>query len=457
MSAGDDKPATEERESPAWGNTTKGIVASAILVLFGLVVWRFQFVITPLALAAVLAYLLNPPIRWLAAKTAISRAQAVLIVYVLILVLAGGASFVLGVAVIEQVARLWSSLPDLLPRLAAVAQERADSLSGVAWTFGPYQFSPGALLDLIDWQGLAGELRAVLQNFVGRGGSWLAGVATATLGTLSDTFFVLIISVYLAMDAPRVGAAISEIAHQPGYRKDADRLLQDTVRVWDAYLRGQVILGVVIFAVVAASLGVLGVNNALELGVLSGVLEFLPVIGPVIGAVAAVLVALLQNSNPWGLSPWAYALIVLGVMVIIQQIENGVLVPRIVGDALDLHPIAVMIAVLMGASLAGLLGAVLAAPVVASLKLYGAYVWRKMLDLPPFADEEPLAETGGGSSGGGSSGGGGSGGGGSGSGDWLNGLLGRAQRATGAPATDAPRKSTQMRPVSTRKGAKGRE
>ena len=85
MSAGDDKPATEERESPAWGNTTKGIVASAVLVLFGLVVWRFQFVITPLALAAVLAYLLNPPIRWLAAKTAISRAQAVLIVYALIL------------------------------------------------------------------------------------------------------------------------------------------------------------------------------------------------------------------------------------------------------------------------------------------------------------------------------------------------------------------------------------
>jgi hypothetical protein len=76
-------------------------------------------------------------------------------------------------------------------------------------------------------------------------------------------------------------------------------------------------------------------------------------------------------------------------MIIIQQVENSFLVPRIVGDALDLHPLVVMISVVMGASLAGILGAVLAAPVAASLKLFGAYAWRKMLDLPPFPKPEP--------------------------------------------------------------------
>jgi predicted PurR-regulated permease PerM len=191
------------------------------------------------------------------------------------------------------------------------------------------------------------------------------------------------------MDGPRIGRGIGEVAHQPGYRRDAERLIHETIVIWNAYLRGQVILGIVIFVIVSLCLSILGVNNALELGLLSGLLEFLPILGPFIGTGAAVIMAVVQAGNPWALSPWVYALIVLGVMVLIQQIENAVLVPRIVGDALDLHPLVVLIGVLMGTSLAGLLGAVLAAPVIATIKLFGTYVWRKMLDLPPFPDEPP--------------------------------------------------------------------
>ena len=88
---------------------------------------------------------------------------------------------------------------------------------------------------------------------------------------------------------------------------------------------------------------------------------------------------------------WQYIFvaIVLGVMLAIQQYENSILVPRIVGDALDLHPLLVMVSVFMGGSLAGILGAILAAPVAASLKLYGIYVWRKMFDDYPFQHPEP--------------------------------------------------------------------
>src|SRR5262249_26170842 len=79
-----------------------------------------------------------------------------------------------------------------------------------------------------------------------------------------------------------------------------------------------------------------------------------------------------------------------------QQLEHNLLVPAVVGGALDLPPLVVMISVIMGASLAGILSAVLAAPVVASLKLLGAYAWRKMLDLPPFPEPPvrpaPIAE-----------------------------------------------------------------
>lgn len=374
--------------SPPWGLTTKAIIASAVLILGAIVIWRFQFLISPLVLAAVVAYLLNPLISWLGRKTNISRPQAVLIVYALLLIVVGTGSFFLGLIVAQQSVRLWESLPEFLPRLIETAQARAQGLSAVRWTLGTYTFEPGAVFAAIDWESLATNLASSLRTVLGQSGLWLAGVAGATLGTLSDILFVLIVSIYLAMDGPRMGRGISEIAHQPGYRRDAERLIRDSVRIWDAYLRGQVILGIVIFVIVTLCLSVLGVNNALELGILSGVLEFLPIIGPFVGTAAAVLVALLQDGNNWGVSPWVFALIVLGVMFLIQQVENTVLVPRIVGDALDLHALVVLIGVLMGTSLAGLLGAVLAAPVIATLKLFGLYVWRKMLDLPPFPEVE---------------------------------------------------------------------
>jgi predicted PurR-regulated permease PerM len=200
---------------------------------------------------------------------------------------------------------------------------------------------------------------------------------------------IFVVSLYIAKDSPQLGQTISNLAQQPGYRRDAERLMRDFIKIWDAYLRGQVILGIVIGMVVSLCLSLLGVRYALGLGLLAGVLEFLPVVGPLVSTVAAVIMAFFQADNYLGLGSLNYAATILIVMIVIQQVENNLLVPRIVGDALDLHPLVVMISVIMGASLAGILGAILAAPVVASLKLFGAYAWRKLLDLPPFPEPEP--------------------------------------------------------------------
>lgn len=373
-------------ESPPWGLTTKAIVASAALILLALIIWRFQFLLTPLVTAGVIAYLLNPLISWLRAKVGIRRTTAVLIVYAVLLVVVGVIGTWAARVVAAQSSQIWSNLPELLPRMVEQVQSRFGDLAALSFSIGPYHFGLDGLFEQVDWDAITAQIRTSLQTLAGRSGVLLAGLAQRTLSTLGEAFLVFILSIYIAIDAPRIGVTISEAAQQPGYRHDAERLVQNTMRIWDAYLRGQVILGIIIGTIVWLTLTLLGVDNALELGLLSGLLEFLPIVGPVIGAVAAVLVALLQNGNPWDLSPWLFALIVLAAMIVIQQLENGVLVPRIVGDALDLHPIAVMVGVIMGSSLAGLLGAILAAPVLASLKLYGAYVWHKMLDLPPFVN-----------------------------------------------------------------------
>ncbi|MCP5098756.1 MAG: AI-2E family transporter, partial [Chloroflexi bacterium] len=201
-------------------------------------------------------------------------------------------------------------------------------------------------------------------------------------------FFVFVISIYFAIEIPQLGGYVGRLANQPGYRKDAERLMRNFGSIWSAYLRGQVILGLIIFVVVWVGLAILGVQNSLALGILSGLLEFIPVIGPVVGAGAAMIVAFFQPDNYMALSPLAHTGIVFFYMILVQQLENNLLVPRIVGESLDLHPLIVMVGVFMGSSLAGILGAILAAPVVATLKMLGVYAWRKMFDLPPFSDLE---------------------------------------------------------------------
>jgi predicted PurR-regulated permease PerM len=215
-----------------------------------------------------------------------------------------------------------------------------------------------------------------------------AQVASTTVNTVSNLFLIFVVAIYFAKDSRQFAGQIIDLAGNAGYAADADRLIRDFTRIWNAYLRGQVILGLVMGVVVGFSLVVLGVNNALGLGILAGVLEFLPVVGPLLSSLAAILVAFFQPDNWLGMSSFNYALTVAIVMILLQQLENNMLVPRIVGGALDLHPLLVMISVIMGASLAGILGAVLAAPVVASLKLFGGYIWRKLLDLPPFPQPE---------------------------------------------------------------------
>ena len=113
----------------------------------------------------------------------------------------------------------------------------------------------------------------------------------STVDVVTKLLFTFIVSVYLAFEMGRLGGYVSGSVYQPGYRRDAERIIREFDRIWRAYLRGQIILGFIIFVGVWISLSILGVQNAFALGVLSGALEFLPVIGPFIGTAAAAIVA----------------------------------------------------------------------------------------------------------------------------------------------------------------------
>lgn len=370
------------QESPLWPRSTKIIVTVAALLLMLWIAYRFQSLISQIVIAAILAYILNPIIVQLDKRTGIKRNSVILIVYLLLAVAVIGGFIALGFAAFEQISSLIQQVPVFIEDLTAVIDDYTTNATPI--TIGSLSLDPSQ----IDFNLIQEQLIGLVEPIVSRSGSIVTNVATATIATLGNLFFIFIISIYLAIEIPLLGGRVADMAQLPGYRQDAERLLREFGRIWSAYLRGQVILGVVIFLVVWIGLALLGVQNSLALGLLSGLLEFIPVLGPVIGAGAAIVVALFQPDTLGQLANWQFAGIVLIFMLIVQQVENNLLVPRIVGESLDLHPLIVIIAVFMGSSLAGILGAVLAAPLVASLKLLSIYAWRKMFDQPPFPHPE---------------------------------------------------------------------
>jgi predicted PurR-regulated permease PerM len=381
-------PSPLPSESPQWNRPTKIGVAVAAVLFVLLVLWRFQALISPLIIAIILAYLLNPIILLVSERAKISRNTSTNVVFVGLVIAILAAVIALGVVLYNQAVSLIEQIPTFIETLPTRIEEVWITLSEpiMIGSFALQLPLPDA--QDINWGSVSQQILGYINPIISSVGSSLGQIAIKTLETLGWFIFIIFVSIYVSNDIPRMSNMIGEAATVPGYRKDAERLWREFGRIWNAYLRGQAILGIIMTVVVTLCLWVLGVQNALLLGLISGLLEFIPMVGPIIGTGAAVLVAFFQPENYLGLSSLQFTLVVLVVMLIIQQIENSVLVPRIVGDALDLHPILVLVGAIMGSSLGGILGAILAAPVIASIKLVGAYAWRKMFDLDPFPKPE---------------------------------------------------------------------
>ena len=163
----------------------------------------------------------------------------------------------------------------------------------------------------------------------------------------------------------------------PAWRFDTWVLLRTVERVFGQWVRGQLVLGFVVGILTFIGLVILGRTvdpifgrYAILLSVIAGILELLPIIGPIISAIPAVLLAATA-----GIEAVIAALV---LYTLVQQIENNFLVPKIQGDATDLHPAAVMFAIIIGGALAGLIGAILALPIAAAGRDVVRYLFRRM-------------------------------------------------------------------------------
>jgi len=376
--------APPDPESPPWDRTLKIFIATASVLLLVAFAMRFQNLLLQIAAAAIVAYVATPLIDMLAKKTPLGRGAAIFVTYVFVFILVTTVFIAFGTTVFNQALNLVYIIPDIVEGTVEWFST-TDAIN-----IGPYKIDIAAFWARLDEQLIREQLLPAIGSIVRQTGGTLLQLLSSGVQIGMQVLFTIVISIYLAFEIPNLGSYVQRAAQRPGYGRDAKVLTGDFGRIWRAYLRGQVILGLIIGTAVWISLTILGVQNAFGLGVLSGLLEFLPIIGPIIGTAAAATVAFLQPANYIGLSPVTYALIVIGVMIIIQQIENNLLVPRIVGGALDLHPLIIIVGVVIGGTMAGLIGAILAAPLLATVKLLGTYAWRKMFDLPPFPEDEEV-------------------------------------------------------------------
>jgi HAD superfamily hydrolase (TIGR01549 family) len=359
--------------STEWSRTTKRLVTVGLIIILILLLYVFRALLPPLLLAIVLAYILKPLVDWVEKRLQVPRTLAVILVYLVVLAVLVTVPVTVVPYAVERVARLNLDLQKLTADLVGFLSQPFE-------LFG-YQLSMGDFVGDVQ-----GTIQAMLQPFATQTVSLVFNLLSSMLWVV----FIAIISFYLVKDADRLRQFLDRLA-PPGYTEELQRLREEINRVWKAFFRGQVVLGFVVGIMVGISMSIVGLPNAGLMGLIAGLLEVVPTFGPVLATIPAVLIALFMGSTYLPLSNFWFAVLVLGIYVIIQQVENAYLVPRVMGRRMQLHPVVIFMGVLAGGYLAGTLGVLLAAPVIGTLRVLLTYVYAKLLDRDPFpyAPAEP--------------------------------------------------------------------
>lgn len=395
-----DTPVVTPPSSPAWTVRTKRTVALIALVLIGIIFWQVSGALPLIVIALVVSFLLNPLTtfleRRLLARMRGGRSLAILLTYVFVIILFVVLILIVLPAIFRQLSEFAAQLPEQLERLQTQLEAGLSQplvFNGQPVLINGQPFIP--LEQLTEAFGQDPTQALIPENFdlLGTVRGFLGSVSTPTFRILGGAFSTLINGVllltmmfYLLKDGAHFVNSIVGVVPDD-YKGDVRRLFVELRDVWNAYLRGQLILSSFVGVVVFMAATILGVPNAPVLGLISFTFEFIPNIGPFIALIPASLLALLSSSSTIpGLGGFTFMIVVIVVWLIIQNVQAILVTPRVMGDSLDLHPIIVIIGVLAGASIGGALGVILAAPTIASLRVIGGYIYNKLLDRPPFAD-----------------------------------------------------------------------
>jgi len=318
-------------------NISSSTIFRIIIISLGFVfVYLVRDILAIVFVAVIIAAAVNGPVSWMQ-RYRVPRILGVLFVYLFFILLLGLVGALIFPNLADQAKQLATYFPEIMERIGVSVQE---------W-WGEYK--------------IGGDMQALLNSISNNLTQATSGIFATIInifGGLFSTIMVLVISFYLAVQEKGVKRFVVSLIpdeHQH-YTSDLIERIQIKIGSW---LRGQLLLMLIIGTLTYIGLSFMGVEYALTLALIAGILELIPYVGPVIAAVPAVGLAFLQSPP--------LALLVLLLYVVIQQLENYIIVPQVMKKAVGLNPIIIIIVMLIGAKLAGVLGVILAVPLTAAI------------------------------------------------------------------------------------------
>ena len=325
--------------------------------------------VTNLVIAAFVAYLINPAVVYLTETTRMARTAAVNLVYFTAVILLVGIPATLAPIFYDEAQIIIRDVLDLSNQLRMTLSR-------------PVHFL-GLVFHLDEW----GQSLFQVQNAI------FSPVPEETLQLLETTslsvlwFLVILVSVHLFLSEwPTIRNWMINLA-PPTYRAEMEELYNRIRRVWMAYLRGQIVLMVIVGVVFTLAWLIIGIPGALVLGAIAGLFTLVPDVGPFLAMVLAAGMALLEGSTWIPLSNFWVAGIVVIVYLVLINMKNFFLRPYIMGRSVHMNEALVFIAIMIATILKGIIGALLVVPVLASVVVIGDYIRRRVAGLPPFEDD----------------------------------------------------------------------
>lgn len=347
-------------------------VTAAILVLA--LAWYIRIISAPLIIAGTIAYLLSPIINFLSSATHLSRKAAAMIV------------FFVGVGLMFCI--LFFGIPILLSELrdlvinmnTALDQIQASLASASPTTIAGIQFSTDGLIPALRSSASSALIipspQEVLQivESTSRGFLWV-------LVTMVSTY-------YLMTDWSLLRNWFIKLAPEHD-QPDLQQLYLQIRAVWMSYLRGQLLLMLVVGIVFAIIWAAIGLPGALVLGLITGLFSLVPEIGPLAATLMAATVALIEGSNFLPISNFWFMALVIGIYAALINVKNVWLRPFIMGRSVNMHEGLVFLAIIAAVVTTGILGALLVVPTLASAGVVGSYIRKKLLGQPAFGKLNP--------------------------------------------------------------------
>ena len=354
-------------EQKAWNLQTRYIVLVIVLLITAGLLYYLRPLIAPLMVAILLAYVLDPIVDFFMRRFGGSRRLVVPLVYVTFLILLAAIPAIYTPVIYtqldsirEEVIHFQETVDDFLVRTNLTGLIQADDVGD----FFSFLYNP---------QRLFGVVLAATENL-----AWI-------LITFVSAFYIL-------LDWERLRAFILESPPEP-YRQDIQIIYAKIKWIWQAYLRGQLVLMTTVGTLSWLAGSLVGLPDALLIGIIAGALDVIPSLGPFVAMVIATLVAFLQGSSYLNISNIWFAVLVVGLFAIIQFFENIWLRPRVLSQRVQLHPALVFVAIVGSLALAGVIAALVIVPVIKTSEVLAGYLVRRILGIDPWPELKPEPAT----------------------------------------------------------------